>query len=243
MLILATNPVADRLNLAVASGGSALVTFQVSAHDTDDTLPRRRVTAQLDWGDGSPVEELGTVEPATPDSPLVATVSRLFPAGVYNLKLRASNLRSPAPDRVLKVLTVSVESREMSPSADPVVTGPILPKDDGTPNKDQWLFDTGDDTAVLVSSVKMLLVTSPGDRVMMPAYGVNLKPAVFELDPFAAELLAREEISRAFSIWEPRVALVSVRISKLNRTSVVLELVLQSKLSRQNFTVSSTLTA
>lgn len=63
------------------------------------------------------------------------------------------------------------------------------------------------------SDLLVLLLTTPGERVMLPEYGTNLDQFIFE--PNDAQVIAavREEVSRAIALWEPRIAVSDIEVT------------------------------
>ena len=59
-----------------------------------------------------------------------------------------------------------------------------------------------------------LLLTNPGERVMMPLYGTPLRKFFFEPNDPALEEKVREEIIRSISTWEPRIIINNIRVSR-----------------------------
>jgi phage baseplate assembly protein W len=57
----------------------------------------------------------------------------------------------------------------------------------------------------ILSGLKQLILTSKGERVMLPGFGTSLRKYVFE--PYTVELRNKisQEILEAISIYEPRV--------------------------------------
>lgn len=73
-------------------------------------------------------------------------------------------------------------------------------------------FRTQTDLNQIKSDLLVLLLTNPGERVMLPDFGVPLRSLIFEPnDPILAER-AREMISLAISMWEPRVNINNIDI-------------------------------
>ncbi|MGC9420493.1 MAG: GPW/gp25 family protein [Rhodovulum sp.] len=72
------------------------------------------------------------------------------------------------------------------------------------------LVEAEDDIA---ESLRILMGTRPGERVMQPDYGCRLHDLVFE--PMTAETEAEIEvaISRAILFFEPRIVLESVQVT------------------------------
>jgi uncharacterized protein len=66
-------------------------------------------------------------------------------------------------------------------------------------------------TADLDSSIRLVLVTAPGERVMRPEFGCRIHDLVFE--PVNANTLGlmAEAVRDALAQWEPRVAVESVQ--------------------------------
>lgn len=58
--------------------------------------------------------------------------------------------------------------------------------------------------------VKMLMLTAPGERVMMPGYGVGLRNFLFESDP---ELDILETIQEQVKTFLPDISIVSIDIN------------------------------
>jgi hypothetical protein len=58
-----------------------------------------------------------------------------------------------------------------------------------------------------------LLLTNPGERVMMPLYGTPLRKLVFEQNDAALEIQAKQMISDAIVNWEPRVVITQIQVT------------------------------
>lgn len=242
MIHVTTNPADSELTVQVAPGGEALINFQAIAFDDDDTLPRRRVQCTVDWLDGADPVILGALEPATPVSPFTATIQRLLPIGSHVARITATNSRSPSAEKAQKLVYVDVTTETLVPRQPPIITGPIIPSDSNYPNPDQWNFNKDDDTCLLASNVKMLLVTRRGERVMDPTYGINFDKALFSLDANTAKMLIQHEISAALASREPRVKLVALKIAKTG-TSLEITADLESQLTGKRFSVAAQLSA
>ena len=59
-------------------------------------------------------------------------------------------------------------------------------------------------------SIKLLLSTRPGERVMRPDYGCPLHRLAFEPNDAATAGLAMHYIREAITLWEPRVEILSL---------------------------------
>lgn len=213
----------------------AYVQIAAVVHEDDTALTQRNVSATLDWNDGSAAESF----PKTPGGALTVDSTKLLKPGSYVVRLRAQNYRTPTENTVNVNFFVNVTSPVKAQNPQNILFGPILPRDTGFPNASQWEFNTNYDMYILESSVKMLLLTSKGDRVMEPDYGTNIRSLLFESSLSGIESLLQEEIVTAFALWEPRVKLTSLTIDyDPNGRSVSLNLVLVSRLNKQPFETS-----
>jgi phage baseplate assembly protein W len=59
-----------------------------------------------------------------------------------------------------------------------------------------------------------LLLTNPGERVMLPNFGTPLRTLVFEQNDAVLEQAAKVMISEAITTWEPRVAITRIDVSR-----------------------------
>ena len=58
-----------------------------------------------------------------------------------------------------------------------------------------------------------LLLTNPGERVMLPTYGTPLRELFFEPNDPVLENKARQMIAEALAQWEPRVVVQQIYVS------------------------------
>ena len=61
-------------------------------------------------------------------------------------------------------------------------------------------------------SIRIILLTDPGERLQRPGFGCGLRRFLFEPNTPTTRALIRERIVRAISEWEPRVRLESVEV-------------------------------
>lgn len=61
-------------------------------------------------------------------------------------------------------------------------------------------------------SIRVILLTEPGERVMRRDFGAGLRRLLFEPNTPATRTLIKERIERAITRWEPRVRLESVTV-------------------------------
>src|SRR5690349_19028073 len=59
-------------------------------------------------------------------------------------------------------------------------------------------------------SIRVILLTEQRERLMLPEFGGGLKTFLFEPNTTATLHLIQDRITRALSLWEPRVAIESV---------------------------------
>lgn len=63
------------------------------------------------------------------------------------------------------------------------------------------------------SDMLVLLLTNPGERVMLPEYGTPLKKLIFEPNDGGVELQAKDMIINSIRNWEPRITVQNITIS------------------------------
>jgi hypothetical protein len=61
-------------------------------------------------------------------------------------------------------------------------------------------------------SIRVILLTEPGERTLLPDFGGGLRRSLFEPNTTATRQLLRDRIVKALGRWEPRVAVESVEV-------------------------------
>jgi len=61
-------------------------------------------------------------------------------------------------------------------------------------------------------SIRLLLLTEPGERLMREDFGCGLRRFLFEPNTVTTRELIRRQIAQAVGRWEPRVAVEEVRV-------------------------------
>lgn len=61
-------------------------------------------------------------------------------------------------------------------------------------------------------SIRVILLTEPGERLMREAFGCGLRRFLFEPNTVTTRQLIRDRITQAIGRWEPRVALEDVAV-------------------------------
>jgi phage baseplate assembly protein W len=175
-----------------------------------------------------------TAGPDTLFGPVVLS-THLYANGNFLLNFTVHNYRSPVQDVVEINRQLSLSAGAALVNNQPVLIGPILPADVGTPNSNQWNFNISTDLQVLVSNIKMILIVEPGERLMMPEYGTGLRQFIFEpMDGMVNEDI-ETEIRRAVETWEPRVSVDSIGITKVDQRTLAVQVIGTSKLDQERF--------
>jgi hypothetical protein len=74
-----------------------------------------------------------------------------------------------------------------------------------------WYPQTG--VSQIKSDLLCLLMTNPGERVMIPEFGTPLKKLLFEQNDITLQSQARSVISSAIAKWEPRIAIKNIEVT------------------------------
>jgi phage baseplate assembly protein W len=75
-------------------------------------------------------------------------------------------------------------------------------------------LDWSDGPLRIQDAIWIILSTSPGERVMRPAFGAGAQDFVFESNSAVSRVRLAEEIQNALSKWEPRIELVAVDVTE-----------------------------
>lgn len=70
-------------------------------------------------------------------------------------------------------------------------------------------------------SVRIILGTQHGERVMRPDFGANLRSLAFAPNSPATTNLARHLVASALTRWEPRIALEDIEVENLPEQGVL----------------------
>ena len=73
-----------------------------------------------------------------------------------------------------------------------------------------WAWSEG--AGNIRESIQVILLTEPGERLMLPAFGGGLRRFLFEPNNAATHRLIRERVEEALRLWEPRITVQSVRV-------------------------------
>ena len=194
--------------ITLQTAGKALpVTVYAQITENDTELPFQFLSGTIDWNDGSqPIPFKGA------GGELVLTQTKALGFGTYAVKVSGTNNRAPVPDTISATFIITVQPFNLPAPDTALLFGPIIPSDTGSPSNQTWLFDTGTDLDVLASSVKMLLITTKGERIMQPNYGTRLRRILFSLNVQSLETLLHQEITQALAAYEPRVSVQTLAV-------------------------------
>ncbi|GAA0436031.1 hypothetical protein Acor_55360 [Acrocarpospora corrugata] len=70
--------------------------------------------------------------------------------------------------------------------------------------------------AKVAESIRIILGTQHGERVMRPTFGTNLRSLAFAPNNGATADLARYYVTEALARWEPRIELLDVTVTSDN---------------------------
>ncbi len=218
--------------------GTVAIPIACVVVETDTDLPYQAVSADIDWNDGTASVHYPQGVLTDQASPLDLQVSRNLSFGTYAIRVTAHNNRA-IPDQVTVTFVATITPLKTEGAPPRYVFGPILPRDSGLPNRATWNYDIGTDLKILESSVRMLLLTAKGERLMLPDYGTNLRQILFTPNIESVETLVSHEITEALNRFEPRVTLESLEIDRdPNGRSVNVAATFLSRVAAQPFEIN-----
>lgn len=82
-------------------------------------------------------------------------------------------------------------------------------------------FHTQEDVDQIKSDLLILLLTNPGERLMLPEFGTGLRDLIFDPNDITLHNKARDLIINAIRTWEPRISVEQVDVlSSVDTTSL-----------------------
>jgi uncharacterized protein len=102
-----------------------------------------------------------------------------------------------------------VADRDLVAGADILGRGWAFPVGVGDDDEMQMVSDADD----IQQSIRLILATDPGERVMRPDFGAGLRRLVFEPINTATITLVRQRTQEALVAWEPRIDVRDVSVS------------------------------
>ena len=94
------------------------------------------------------------------------------------------------------------------------------------------------DIEAIKNSLTALFSTYPGQRLLLPSYGVSIQRYIFSPVSDGNARLIGEQLNNAISLWEPRVAINRINISPKkqdHRYDIVLDMYVPSLKESANF--------
>jgi len=73
------------------------------------------------------------------------------------------------------------------------------------------VWSTGEEN--IRESIRLILMTDPGERLRRPDFGAGLQPLLFEPNITSRHRLLQDRIQTALVRWEPRITVESVQVS------------------------------
>src|SRR5262245_64961145 len=70
-------------------------------------------------------------------------------------------------------------------------------------------------------SIRIVLDTEPGERIMRPTFGCGLRRYLMQPNTVATRTLIEHDVARALGAWEPRIELRSVSVTPGGDPSLV----------------------
>lgn len=187
-------------------------------------LTNKAYTGTLNWGDGS----LATVLSGT--LPAQLNLEHLYQSdGLYLVQLAVANKKAPTADTATLTLPVEIAVNPVVTPSRGYLFGPILPRDVGQPSRDTWCFSLGQDSLVLESNLRLLILTSFGERLMMPSFGTGIRKLLFEPNQHLVETVIREELVAAVAKYEPRATIDSLSVNRVGDHELVINVTFVSK--------------
>ena len=74
----------------------------------------------------------------------------------------------------------------------------------------------------VAQSIRIILETEPGERVMRPDFGCGLRRYLMAPNSVATRSLIQRDVQRALSVWEPRIELTAVQVDPGDDPAMVL---------------------
>ncbi len=88
-----------------------------------------------------------------------------------------------------------------------------------------------DERSEIEQAIRIILTTTPGQRVMRPTFGCRLRELVFAPNNSTTAAQARRFVEEALGMWEPRIIVkgVEARPDEANPHCMVIEITYQVK--------------
>jgi uncharacterized protein len=93
---------------------------------------------------------------------------------------------------------------------------------------------TDDPNQVGEDRMESLVGTYPGERVMLPTYGVNIPPQLFAANLEGNQAILSLQVQQAVNRWEPTLVLNSVDVQSVEQEPGISRIDIQYSLSTNN---------
>jgi phage baseplate assembly protein W len=74
----------------------------------------------------------------------------------------------------------------------------------------------------VMQSIRIILETEPGERIMRPTFGCGLRRYLMKPNTVATRSLMEQDVARALAAWEPRIRLDRVSVTPGDDPALVL---------------------
>jgi uncharacterized protein len=91
-----------------------------------------------------------------------------------------------------------------------------------------------EEEADIASSLEILLLTTPGERVMLPDYGCNMDELIFEALDTTTKTLIADKIESAILYYEPRIDLEKIKLDSTRELEGVILIEVIYRVRRTN---------
>lgn len=85
-------------------------------------------------------------------------------------------------------------------------------------------YKLADVTDTVQFNIKNIILTNPGERIMIPEFGVGIKRALFENGSFQLLEFIQSKIIQQINIYAPYVTILDLQISAIDEVSINLKL-------------------
>jgi len=75
---------------------------------------------------------------------------------------------------------------------------------------DHSVLPTADGAEAIRQSIRMILGTAPGERLMRPDFGCGIHDLVFAVNDTATATMVAQSVREALTSWEPRIDVLDV---------------------------------
>lgn len=85
-------------------------------------------------------------------------------------------------------------------------------------------YDLADVQSTVRFNIKNVILTNPGERIMIPEFGVGIKEKLFELSSFEMLEQIKIDIQEQMSFYVPYVDILDLSIEIINEQSILIRM-------------------